>query len=121
MREGVIIENIDLSKKEFYLVGRQGDICDITLDNPTISRKHAVVQHKDNGDIFLYDMGSTHGTFINKKIIPHKEYIKLKLGDMIRFGQSTRIFILEGPEELYQDNEEEENRQKINIVSKKQN
>jgi pSer/pThr/pTyr-binding forkhead associated (FHA) protein len=47
------------------------------LENPTISRKHAVIQHKDTGDIFVYDLGSTHGTYLNKKLIGKNEYIKL--------------------------------------------
>lgn len=119
MKEGSILDEINLSKKEFYIVGRQEDICDIFLENPTISRKHAVIQHKDTGDIFIYDMGSTHGTFLNKKLIPHKEYIKMKVGDMLRFGQSTRWFILNGPEELTQETEEDKPTKKLNIVSKK--
>ena len=126
MKEGAIVEEVDLSQKPFYLVGRQQELCDIFLENPTISRKHAVIQHKDTGDIYLYDMGSTHGTFVNKKQVPSHQYIKLNLNDMVRFGQSTRWFILNGPEELLETtaNEEEtseEPRRPIQIVSKKQN
>ena len=90
------MDEIDLTKKSFYLVGRQEDICDVYLENPTISRKHAIIQHKDTGEIFLYDMGSTHGTYVNKKAVQPNQYVKLKPNDMIKFGQSTRWFILTG-------------------------
>jgi pSer/pThr/pTyr-binding forkhead associated (FHA) protein len=43
MKEGSIVDQIDLIKKEFFIVGRQQDVCDIFMENPTISRKHAVV------------------------------------------------------------------------------
>lgn len=68
------------------------------MENPSVSRKHAIIQHKDTGDIFLYDLGSTHGTFVNKKTIPAQKYIQLKVGDMLKFGLSTRFYILNGPE-----------------------
>ena len=70
IKDGAIVEEINLSDKAFYVVGRQKEICDIFMENPTISRKHAIIQHKDTGDILLYDMGSTHGTFINKRQVP---------------------------------------------------
>ena len=117
------MEEIDLTQKEFYLVGRQKDLCDIYLENETVSRKHAVIQHKDTGEIFVYDLGSTHGTFLNKRLLPHKEYVKINMGDMLRFGQSSRWFILNGPEELQPNPEADSNEphKKIQIVSKKQN
>ena len=96
MKEGAIIEEISIAEKAYYVVGRQQDIVDIWQENPTISRRHAVFQHKDTGDLLLYDLGSTHGTFVNKKLIPPRQYFKLSAGDMIRFGQSTRWFILNG-------------------------
>ena len=37
---------------------------------------------------------------------------------MVRFGQSTRWFILIGPEELQDNPESEETQKKLNIVSK---
>jgi hypothetical protein len=49
---------------------------------------------------FLFDLGSAHGTFVNKQQIPPHEYIELHVGDMIRFGASTRYYILNGPEHL---------------------
>jgi pSer/pThr/pTyr-binding forkhead associated (FHA) protein len=124
MKDGQILEEIQLQSKAYYVVGRQQDVVDIFQENPTISRRHAVIQHKDTGDIFVYDLGSTHGTFVNKKLIPQHQYIKLSAGDMIRFGQSTRWCILSGGPEA-EDNEsggdDEVARKPIKIVSKKQN
>ena len=70
MKEGVILETLDLSTRPFYLIGRDQVHCPIFLEHPSISRKHAILQHKDTGDLFLYDLGSTHGTFLNKRQLP---------------------------------------------------
>lgn len=67
-------------------MGRDKDVCDLFLENPTLSRRHAVIQHKDTGDVLVYDLGSTHGTFVNKKQIQSHHYVKLHLNDMVRFG-----------------------------------
>ena len=77
MKEGIIIDEIDISKKEFYLIGRIAETCDIMMENQTVSRKHAIIQHKDTGEVFVYDLDSTHGTFVNKKKIPSKHYVRL--------------------------------------------
>ncbi|KAK9118669.1 hypothetical protein Scep_016762 [Stephania cephalantha] len=65
LKEGAIIDQIDVSEKGAYMFGRV-ELCDFILEHPTISRFHAVLQFKQNGDAYLYDIGSTHGTFINK-------------------------------------------------------
>ena len=43
IKEGTLLEKVHIDKKSFYLVGKVPDICDIVLDNPTISRKHAII------------------------------------------------------------------------------
>ena len=99
IKDGVIMENIDLCDKSYYVFGRNQNVCDIKLENPSISRAHLVLQHKDTGDVFLYDLESTHGTFINKKLIPSRKYIKLAVGDVFKLGQSTKSYILNGPQQ----------------------
>lgn len=55
--------NINIKKKAFILIGRNEDLCDLFIDNPSISRKHAILQFKKNDDCpYLYDLGSAHGT-----------------------------------------------------------
>lgn len=76
------------------------DLCDFVLEHPTISRFHAVIQFKRSGDAYLYDLGSTHGTFLNKNQVEKNTYIDLHVGDVIRFGRSSRLFIFQGPPDL---------------------
>ncbi|THG18625.1 hypothetical protein TEA_029949 [Camellia sinensis var. sinensis] len=59
-----------------------------------------VLQFKRNADAYLYDLGSTHGTFVNKNQVKKKVYVQLRVGDVIRFGHSSRLHIFQGPSEL---------------------
>ncbi|KAL5739464.1 hypothetical protein ACOSQ2_028644 [Xanthoceras sorbifolium] len=99
LKDGSIIEQFDVCKKGAYMFGRV-DLCDFVLEHPTISRFHAVIQFKRSGDAFLYDVGSTHGTFVNKNQVKKRVYVDLHVGDVIRFGQSSRLYIFQGPSEL---------------------
>ncbi|PKI75563.1 hypothetical protein CRG98_003964 [Punica granatum] len=76
------------------------DLCDFVLEHPTISRFHAVLQFNVDGEAYLYDLGSTHGTFVNKNQVKKKVYVDLHVGDVIRFGQSSRLYIFQGPADL---------------------
>ena len=50
--------------------------------------------------MFLYDNASTHGTFLNKRRLKSKVYAPVHVGDVIKFGQGTRLYIVQGPTEL---------------------
>ncbi|XP_066991440.2 kanadaptin [Anabrus simplex] len=103
LKSGSILENIDLSSKSFYVFGRLST-CDVRMAHPTVSRFHAVLQYKnvESEDkptgYYIYDLGSTHGTFLNKHQIKPNLYVRVHVGHMLRFGGSTRMFILQGPE-----------------------
>ncbi|XP_068637367.1 uncharacterized protein [Aristolochia californica] len=99
LKDGSIVDQFDVSAKGAYMFGRV-DLCDFVLEHPTISRFHAVLQFKGNGDAYLYDLGSTHGTFVNKNQIKKKVFAELHVGDVIRFGHSSRLYVFQGPSEL---------------------
>ncbi|XP_060672433.1 uncharacterized protein LOC107416514 [Ziziphus jujuba] len=99
LKDGSIIDQFDVYEKGAYMFGRV-DLCDFVLDHPTISRFHAVLQFKRSGDAYIYDLSSTHGTFINKNQVDKKVYVDLHVGDVIRFGHSSRLYIFQGPTEL---------------------
>ncbi|KAE9026103.1 hypothetical protein PF011_g2713 [Phytophthora fragariae] len=78
------------------LFGRDQESCDHVLGNPSVSRKHAAVIHDHEGGIYITDLMSRHGTYVNrKKIPPHDPYL-LHDGDVVKFGQSVRVYILKG-------------------------
>lgn len=63
-------------------VGRGAD-CDLVLDEPEISRHHALIEVTPTG-IVLKDLGSANGTFVNGSWVRNAE---LKLGDQIGFDR----------------------------------
>lgn len=97
LKDGSIIENIDLSEKSHYIFGRQPDLCNVTLDHPSISRMHSVLQFRDDGALMIVDLNSQHGTMVNKKTILPNVYQRVYVGDIIQFGASTRKYLLNGP------------------------
>ena len=76
------------------LVGRlgAGDGIDITLQDPTISSRHAaMVVDAASGSITVEDTGSTNGTFVNDEHIGFNGRRELRDGDRIRFGGYTTV------------------------------
>ena len=72
------------------LVGRAGD-ADLTVGDPEVSRKHARLDVV-RGVVYLADLGSSNGTFLNGKAL-EDESIELRPGDDIDVG-NTRITVL---------------------------
>ncbi|KAL3526645.1 hypothetical protein ACH5RR_011301 [Cinchona calisaya] len=99
LKDGSIIDQFDVYKKGAYMFGRV-DLCDFVFEHPTISRFHAVIQFKSNGEAYLYDLGSTHGTYVNKNEVKKTSYVELHVGDVLRFGHSSRLYIFQGPADL---------------------
>ena len=78
---------IDISQFETS-IGR-AKTCDISIDNMTVSRFHAVLSRRANGWI-LFDTNSTSGTFVNGGAI--KKHQILKDGDRVNFGKCEFVF-----------------------------
>ncbi|XP_026322681.1 kanadaptin [Hyposmocoma kahamanoa] len=104
LKSGMIMETIELTKKAYYVFGRLAN-CDVVMAHPTISRHHAVLQYKAFAEEnerpsgwYLYDLGSTHGTFLNKEQLKSSHYVRVRVGHQIKFGTSTRTFIVLGPD-----------------------
>ena len=65
--------------------------CDISLDDPSVSRRHARVGRQD-GIWFVEDLGSTNGTRIGERSVSRGE---LTDGDEVRLGNVRLVFHLE--------------------------
>ncbi|MFO7605915.1 MAG: FHA domain-containing protein [Desulfurivibrionaceae bacterium] len=68
-------------------IGRTSDF-DVVLDNQSISRDHAVVEH-DKGRDYLTDKGSTNGTWVNGEKITKRTRITDK--DEIMVGKFSMV------------------------------
>jgi FHA domain/zinc-ribbon domain len=69
-------------------VGRRPD-SDIFLDDVTVSRDHAVLV-KRGSDIYLDDLGSLNGTYVNRRRI---ESHRLTDGDELQIGKYKLAFL----------------------------
>ena len=65
-----------------WRIGRSKDN-EMTLDDNSISRRHAEIQRVGNGKFVLYDLESLNGVFVNDEKINKK---KLEEGDIIEIG-----------------------------------
>ena len=62
----------------------------VVLESPKVSRLHAIVHSERGGVFWLVDLGSSNGTFLNKRRI--HEPARLHDRDRITIGGSTFIF-----------------------------
>jgi len=83
MRHGAHVQQFQKSR---VVVGRSRD-ADFRLDDPNISRRHAVV-YWDSGQAFVKDLGSTNGTLLNGRPIASAS---LDDGDVLTLGGCTVV------------------------------
>ncbi|KAI8149087.1 SMAD/FHA domain-containing protein [Fennellomyces sp. T-0311] len=106
LKGGLSLDKIKGPRKEFVTIGRL-PLCDIQMEHPeqSVSRYHAILQFNHDGNAFIYDLDSAHGTRVNKQRVPCRQHVALQPGDQVRFGESTRLCIFETDKQL--DEEEE--------------
>lgn len=79
---GSIVKQIKANISGSMIVGR-ANICDVVIDNQMVSRQHFALEF-DGVDIYIQDLETRNGTFVNGSRITQKT--KLNLGDKIKIG-----------------------------------
>ncbi|WP_418317323.1 FHA domain-containing protein [Piscinibacter sakaiensis] len=98
--EGVVIKEVELTKEKTTLGRRPYN--DIVIDNLAVSGEHAVLQKAGN-DVFIEDLNSTNGTYINgkavkKQLLSHNDSVeigKYKIKYLVDDGggyEKTQVF-----------------------------
>lgn len=70
-------------------IGRDGASCDVVLDDPHISRKHACIK-LEHGQFYLYDLASMGGTYVNNRRVQRQ---LLYDKDVVQMGTTKLIFV----------------------------
>lgn len=73
---------------EELIIGR-ADKCHIVITDPFASQVHARIFRRDGG-VFIEDMGSTNGTYLNRKRVGSP--LPVGRGDRGRIGKTTMEF-----------------------------
>ncbi|MDP3886693.1 FHA domain-containing protein [Hydrogenophaga sp.] len=94
--DGVVIKEVQLTKDRTTLGRRPYN--DIVIDNLAVSGEHAVMQISGL-DVFLEDLNSTNGTYVNGKAIKKQQ---LKNGDTVEIGKYKIKFVHDGAVENFE-------------------
>lgn len=86
---------LEIPAKSEVVIGREDPFSEVFPDldltefggaDGGVSRKHAVIHRTDTG-CTIEDMGSTNGTYVNKKRVQPHAPQEIKPGDEVRFGK----------------------------------
>ncbi|ENN73800.1 hypothetical protein D910_07012 [Dendroctonus ponderosae] len=115
------LQTLYIHRESAYLIGRDRKVVDLAVDHPSCSKQHAALQYRlvpftrENGSAvpvaskaqliymvvagkrvrpYLIDLESANGTFINNNKIEPKKYVELLERDVIKFGFSSREYVL---------------------------
>ena len=90
--------------RNFLLVGRQAATCDIRISQKSMSRQHALLYYHQ-GKLYVKDLQTKTGTFVNQQRILPGEPTMLNSGDTIQWGKVQPVFTVEwkGDEESTRD------------------
>ena len=93
--DGSAVSRTTLTERD-TLIGRDPDYATLVVDDPTVARLHARLRQTEAAELWLYDEGSTTGTFLNHTrlgLAPRP----VQHGDHLQFGRAAFRFTLQRP------------------------
>ncbi|EWS64683.1 MAG: FHA domain-containing protein [Hydrogenophaga sp.] len=94
--DGVVIKEVQLTKDRTTLGRRPYN--DIVIDNLAVSGEHAVMQ-MSGAQVFLEDLNSTNGTYVNGKAIKKQQ---LQNGDTVEIGKYKIKYVHDGAADSFE-------------------
>ena len=83
-------EKIFIDKKSF-IIGREKTSCDYYIVNKQISKMHLEIIDIEN-ELFIKDLNSTNGTYLNEKLIESNKLVKIFDKDIVKVVNAKYIF-----------------------------
>jgi hypothetical protein len=88
--DGVVTGHVSLLKDKTTLGRRPNN--DVVLNDRVVSGTHCVFHLKGLSDVFVEDLGSTNGTYVNDHMV---KYQQLRDGDLITIGRYRVQYLAE--------------------------
>ncbi|XP_037083188.1 smad nuclear-interacting protein 1-like, partial [Pollicipes pollicipes] len=97
---------LHIHRQSAFLMGRDHKVADIRIDHPSCSKQHAVLQYRlaactradgSSGRAirpYIIDLDSANGTYVNNKRVDPRRYVELMERDVLKFGFSSREYVL---------------------------
>jgi ABC-type multidrug transport system ATPase subunit len=99
VQDGTLLQKVAFSHGEqtAIVIGKASN-CEVCITNSFVSKEHAQLIHNNNNELFILDLNSTNGTFLNeKKIQPGVPY-PIKSGDRVDFTSSGNVKLVFDPD-----------------------
>ena len=74
-----------------FTIGKLKDMSNLYLPDNTVSRLHARIFEED-GKLYILDLGSTNGTYLNGISINQEEKFLLEAGDELKIGKTEFVY-----------------------------
>ncbi|KAI1717836.1 FHA domain-containing protein [Ditylenchus destructor] len=125
-----------IHRQSAYLIGRDRKIADFPTDHPSCSKQHAVLQYRfvlclfviisltyERSDgsrgrrtrPYIIDLKSGNGTYLNGARIDAQRYYELKEKDILKFGFSSREYVVLNEMSLEGEEDEQSDEEKVDI------
>ena len=92
-KQGKTLEEVQFGRESLIFVGKHSS-CQLQLEHPSLSRRHAVLLQDRERGILLVDLGSKSGVTLNGRRLPPSLGIPIKDGGAVVFGGSSRTYTL---------------------------
>jgi pSer/pThr/pTyr-binding forkhead associated (FHA) protein len=94
IHRGADLVETQLFERDIVKIGRLAS-AHLRLEDPKVSRIHAVIEVAENKEISIIDMGAAEGTLVNGEKVSR---MRLKHGDEIGLGDSRLVVVLDEQE-----------------------
>lgn len=74
-----------------FVIGRSQNV-DFSIPHPNLSREHVRISLKD-GEVWMEDLGSANGTFVQGQKVPPKSIVKIKPNYRVLLGTGSNVIL----------------------------
>ena len=94
-KDGKKVDKLFLENKNAFYFGNPSSNSTFKLDHPSISKNHACIFIENDSRVFLVDLNSSNGTYLNNQKLKILQPVMLNPNDTIRFALSSRKYTIE--------------------------